>query len=293
LKVCFIGTVEFSKSVLLQLIDMGVDLCGVVSNTSNKVNSDFAELKPICKLNDIPFHDTNNINSEESIDWIKKGHPAIIFCFGWSQLIKKQLLELAPMGVVGFHPSLLPKNRGRHPIIWALSLGLEKTGSTFFFMDEGADSGDILSQKEVSIDYEDDAESLYQKITITALEQIKEFVPSLQEHQFKRIKQNHAEANVWRKRGMADGKIDFHMSSRAIYNQIRALTKPYVGAHIEQDGHNIQVWRAKEHECDWINIEPGKVLKVIDNKILVKSYDGAILIEQHEFKILPKEGSYL
>lgn len=293
MKVCFIGTVEFSKSALLQLIGLGVDLCGVVSNTTNKENSDFAELKPICKQNNIPFHDTNNINSETSIDWIKEGNPDIIFCFGWSQLIKKQLLELAPMGVVGFHPSLLPKNRGRHPIVWALALGLKKTGSTFFFMDEGADSGDILSQKEVSIDYEDDAESLYKKITLTALEQIKEFVPKLQTNEFQRIKQNHADANIWRKRGMVDGKIDFRMSSRAIYNQVRALTKPYVGAHIEWNNQNIEVWRVKEHESDWINIEPGKVLKVMDNNILVKSYDGAILIEQHELKILPKEGDYL
>lgn len=293
MKVCFIGTVEFSKNALLQLIDLGVDFCGVVSNSTNKVNSDFAALKPICKLNNIPFHDTKNINSETSVAWIKEGKPDIIFCFGWSQLIKKQLLELAPMGVVGFHPSLLPKNRGRHPIIWALALGLKKTGSTFFFMDEGADSGDILSQKEVSIDYEDDAECLYKKITLTALEQIKEFVPKLQTHDFQRIKQNHTEANIWRKRGMADGKIDFRMSSRAIYNQVRALTKPYIGAHIESNGENIQIWRVKEHECTQSNLEPGKVLKVMDNKILVKSYDGVILIEQHEFKTLPKEGDYL
>ena len=52
------------------------------------------------------------------------------------------------MGILGYHPSLLPFNRGRHPIIWALALGLKETGSTFFFMDENADTGDIVSQKK-------------------------------------------------------------------------------------------------------------------------------------------------
>lgn len=293
MKVCFIGTVEFSKSALQRLIDLEVNLCGVVSSSVNKFNSDFIELKPLCDLNNIPFHDTTNINSEVSIDWIKESNPNVIFCCGWSQLIKKQLLELAPMGVVGFHPSLLPKNRGRHPIIWALALGLEKTGSTFFFMDEGADSGDIISQKEILINYEDDAGSLYKKITLTALEQINEIIPQLQHRKFNRIGQDHSQANVWRKRGMLDGKIDFRMNSRALYNLVRALSKPYIGAHIEYKGQNISVWGIQEHKSNELNLEPGKVIKIIDHKILVKTYDGAILIVEHDFIILPKEGEYL
>ena len=65
-----------------------------------------------------------------------------------------------------FSPGLTPQNRGRHPIIWTLALGLCETGSTFFFMDEGADSGDILSQKKITILPEDNAGSLYQKLQI-------------------------------------------------------------------------------------------------------------------------------
>lgn len=197
------------------------------------------------------------------------------------------------MGVVGFHPSLLPCNRGRHPIIWALALGLKETGSTFFFMDEGADSGDILSQKIVPIDYEDNAQLLYDKITFLALEQIKEFMPELESGNYQRIKQNHSNANNWRKRGMADGKIDFRMSSRAIYNLVRSLTKPYVGAHILFENENVQIWNVKEMDCNLNNIEPGKVLKIEGKSILIKTYDGAVIIDQHEFNTLPKVGDYL
>ena len=79
----------------------------------------------------------DDVNSKDNYNWIKSLNPDIIFCFGWSNLLKKDILTLAPMGVLGFHPSKLPQNRGRHPLIWALALGLKKSASTFFFMDEG------------------------------------------------------------------------------------------------------------------------------------------------------------
>ena len=90
------------------------------------------------------------------------------------KFIKKNILNLTPMGVLGFHPTKLPQNRGRHPLIWALALGLKKVPQ-HFFMDEGADSGDILSQKDFDISHNDDAKTLYDKVVEIALEQIAQF----------------------------------------------------------------------------------------------------------------------
>ncbi|WFE67930.1 formyltransferase family protein [Thiomicrospira sp. R3] len=294
MKVCFIGAVEFSKKALELLIGIQVEICGVISNINNKINADFSNLEPLCKKNYIDFFDTLNINSTETLEWIAERKPDVIFCFGWSQLIKKEILTLPKVGVVGFHPALLPANRGRHPIIWALVLGLDKTGSTFFFMDEGADSGDILSQRVIEVSKEDNAKTLYEKVTITALEQIKEFVPALQSGSFSIRKQNEIDANNWRKRGMLDGQIDFRMSSYAIYNLVRALSKPYVGAHVLHQNTVVSIWKVSQQEYAKKNIEPGKVLSVKSSKeILVKTHDGAILLEEHEFNTLPKVGDYL
>ena len=197
------------------------------------------------------------------------------------------------MGVIGYHPASLPQNRGRHPFIWALVLGLNQSASTFFFMQEGADDGDILSQEEFEILYEDDAKSLYNKVSNIALNQIEDFLPKLQNNNFQRIKQNHEKANIWRKRGKADGKIDFRMTSNAIYNLVRALTKPYVGAYIEYKGQEISIWKVEEINFDKNNIEFGKVLENDEKMIVVKTYDKAIKIIEHDFKELPKVGVYL
>ena len=293
MRILFIGTVELSYKALKKLIELNAEIVGVCTKNKSDFNSDFADLTPLCKKAGIPFKYVDDINSNENIAWIRSLSPDIIFCFGWSNLIKKDLLGLPKMGVVGYHPALLPKNRGRHPLIWALTLGLNVSGSTFFFMTEGADDGDILSQEKVEILYEDDAKSLYDKVSNIALRQIETFLPKLQNNSFETIKQNNDLSNVWRKRGKADGKIDFRMTSRAIYNLVRALTKPYVGAHVEYNGQDISIWKVEEVEFDQNNIEFGKILENDGKSVVVKTYDKAIKIIDHDFKELPKVGEYL
>lgn len=293
MKIVFIGTVSFSEKLLNKLVDMQANVVGVCTKRLSNFNADFVDLTPICDANSIPCQHVDDINSAESINWINAQKPDIIFCFGWSSLIKNELLRLAPMGVLGYHPAKLPENRGRHPIIWAIALGLKQSASTFFFMDEGADSGDILSQVGFDIVDKDDAKTVYDKITDIALTQLTAFVPQLENKSFNRVKQYHDLANIWRKRLKRDGQIDFRMTSVAIFNLVRALTKPYVGAHIEYQGKDIVVWKAEMAPFDRNNIEPGTVLEVGANAILVKTYDGAIRLLNHQFDTLPTVGEYL
>lgn len=293
LRVLFIGTVDFSLEALEKMVALGGNVVGVCTKGESSYNSDFCDLTPFCRAQNIPYKLALDINSRECIDWMGALQPDVIFCFGWSSLIKQELLGLPRLGVIGFHPTLLPMNRGRHPIIWSLALGLAKSGTTFFRMDEGADTGDILSQKEISIELTDDASSLYRKITDSALVQIEEFWPKIINESFSLKKQNHAQSNTWRKRSMSDGEIDFRMSSRGIYNLVRALTRPYVGAHVYYGGRNNSIWKVRECECEHIHLEPGQVLDVCNGEVKVKTFDGAIIILEHEFKHLPTTGEYV
>jgi methionyl-tRNA formyltransferase len=264
-----------------------------VTKKTSKFNADFRDLTPLCTKNAIPCTYTTDINSAETVEWIKALNPDVIFCFGWSNLLKKELLFLAPLGVIGFHPAALPANRGRHPLIWALVLGLKETASTFFFMKEGADDGDILSQERVVIDDDDDAAVLYQKIVDVAKKQVRAFSKSLANGTYQRIKQDDSKANNWRKRGIADGIIHFSMNAKTIYNLTRALAKPYVGAAYLQNDKEIKIWKTRPIENHDENLEYGKVLKVENGVITVKTPDGAIELIEHEFDPLPAKGDYL
>ena len=293
MKIAFIGTVEFSYNALQLILAENYNVVGVITKASAGFNSDFVDLSPLCKQNNIPYKAVKDINDSENVHWLKSLQPDVIFCFGWSQLLKNDILNICRLGVIGYHPAMLPANKGRHPLIWALVLGLEKTGSTFFRMDQGADTGDILSQEEIIIDINDDARSLYNKTIKTALNQIKNFLPRLSNNTFKLIPQEKLEGNNWRKRRQIDGKIDFRMTSRSIHNLVRALSDPYPGAHIECEGKDIKVWKVKEIDIFAPNIEPGKVLSNENATITVKTIDSGIILLKHEFEILPKIGSYL
>jgi methionyl-tRNA formyltransferase len=219
--------------------------------------------------------------------------PDVIFCFGWSRLIREPLLSLPALGVIGFHPASLPANRGRHPIIWALVLGLDETASTFFRMDSGADSGDIVSQIRLAINPSDNARTLYDRITTLAMKQLRDFVPRLANGSIQPMSQDHSLANTWRKRGVADGRIDWRMSASSIHNLVRGLTRPYVGAHFDYDHQAIKVWQTDTELNVPVNLEPGKVLQVNKNSLLVKAGTDAIWLLDYDPIITVSEGSYL
>ncbi len=293
MRIVFIGAVEFSLRALQQLVALDAEIVGVCTLKDSKLNSDHVDLSRFSQAHHIPCFYAEDINSAEALTWIEGKAPAVIFCFGWSKLLKQNLLKLAPLGVVGFHPAALPANRGRHPLIWALVLGLNQTASTFFFLDAGADSGDILSQREVLVTEQDDARTLYDKVTETALAQIAEFLPRLASGSAKRIKQDERRANTWRKRGAADGKIDWRMSAQSIHNLVRGLTKPYVGAHLLVGGKEVKVWKTEIVMDAPSNIEPGKVLLHSSAGAVVKCGVGAISLLITEPELGVNIGKYL
>ena len=293
-KILFIGTVEFSYKALSTLIENKFEIVGVLSKKESNFNSDYYDLTPLAEDNNIPIIYRTKDNKDEIISFIKSLNPDIIYCFGWSHILTKSILSIPKYGVIGFHPAELPNNRGRHPIIWALFLGLKQTASTFFIMDEGADTGDIISQEKIKI-IDDNAFTLYNKIINVALKQIVSFTIELETKEvfLNKIKQDKTQGNSWRKRTKQDGKIDFRMTSNAILNLVNALSSPYVGAHIEFQNQDVKIWNVRDEKSNLSNFEPGKVLEIIGNDIIVKTYDGSIRILDHEFKITPTKGEYL
>ena len=293
MRVVFIGAVEFSRKALRRLMELQVEIVGVCTVKESSLNADHSDLSRLCDAHRIPWIYAPRINSDETVQWIADKRPDVIFCFGWSRLLGKELLNLAPLGVVGFHPAALPANRGRHPIIWALVLGLKETAATFFFMDEGVDTGDILSQERIEIADSDTSGTLYEKVTLCALKQIELFVPELASRKFRRIAQDDRQANTWRKRGKADGQIDWRMSSRNIHNLVRGLAKPYVGAHFLYQGQEIKVWETEVVKGVRRNIEPGKVLEVTNRGSIVRCGDESIRLLRTDPPFNPAPGEYL
>lgn len=294
MRIIYIGAVDFSQHCLRVVLGNQGRVVGIVTTKNAKNNSDYSDLTPIAVENNIPIHYCKNVNNNETIEWIKDKMPDIIFCWGFSQLIKAELLSIAPQGVIGVHPALLPQNRGRHPLIWALALGLKESGLTFFGMDEGADSGPILSQERFSIEDNDDAATLYARVKELATKQISLFLPALTAKTAKFIEQNPAAASYWRKRSHKDGVIDWRMSVSAILNLVRALSQPYPGAEFRYKEQSITVWKARRYVGPVPeNTEPGKVMKIAEDRPVIKCHDGAIVLIEYEPQFMCTVGDYI
>lgn len=281
LNVLFIGCVEFSKAALKALLSMQeehIALCGVVSKSQSDFNADHADLLPLAYQNNISSYDFKG-NLTELESFVSDKAPDIIYCFGWSHLLSEKVMACARYGAIGFHPTKLPMHRGRHPIIWTLALGLSETATTFFQMESGADSGDIIHQQNLRVSSEDDAKSLYNKICQQAVKQIPVFTRQLRDKQVEFIKQDEALASYWRKRSFSDGLIDWRMSARSIYNLIRALTTPYCGAQFLFNEQYYTVWSSSIGEFQATNYvdEPGKVLAIESEKLLIQCGDNSTL----------------
>ncbi|WP_161956370.1 methionyl-tRNA formyltransferase [Metasolibacillus fluoroglycofenilyticus] len=293
MKVLFMGCVKSSLRFLEALyFKTEAEIVGVVTKVQSDYNADHVSLHSFCNEEEIDWLDYQN--NDQLAQWVKLKCPDIIYCFGWSYLLPKEVYSIPKLGAVGYHPTLLPQNRGRHPIIWTLVLGLKETGSTFFYLDDLPDSGAILNQRKLHLDDYETASTLYSKLLNVGEQQVVELTNDFIKGTLKPIVQDEEKATYWRKRGELDGKIDWRMSSQMIINLINALSKPYGGAHFEYYGKKIKVWRAEEVEYSNIdNLIPGEIVDFGDSFFIIKTSDKLLKIVDYEGDFVVNKIKYL
>ena len=150
MKSVLIGSVGSSKIMLEEIIKLNFPINMVFSLDENysKNVSGYYPLHELARKHNIPYRKFKKINEPDHILKLKNINPDYIFVIGLSQLIGKEIIDAAKIGVIGYHPADLPKHRGRAPV-WQILLGVKYTKCTLFFIDEGIDSGDILGKKNM------------------------------------------------------------------------------------------------------------------------------------------------
>ena len=295
IRIGFIGCVKFSQDFFIKLIgnkNVVIEWC--ISKNENNYNSDFVSLKKLSKHYKIPYLSANNINDSNVKEWLINFNVDYIFVFGWSQLLDKSMLGVPSRYCIGFHPASLPFNRGRHPLICAKVLDLKKSSVSFFKLNEKADEGDIIMQNDFAIESNDNASNIYKKSSNIAIELLVELVTRI-------IQSNHIlgtkpnmDGNVWRKRTMEDGRIDFRMHYITIKNLVQALSYPYPGATVRLNNKDFTVWEVVKSNHFLPNHEFGRINLIDKNYVHVRCGDGAIALTSHQLPVDKlKSGDYL
>jgi methionyl-tRNA formyltransferase len=225
---------------------------------------------------------TEDVNAPECVERLREIAADMMFVVGWSQLLHEPVLQVAPSGVFGMHPTLLPRHRGRAPIPWAILNGLATTGVTLFeIVDPTADSGPIVDQAEVQITLEETAGSLFAKLAEAHVLLIRRSLPLLLAGTAPRLAQDPRRASRWPKRTPGDGIIDWDTRAPYLDAWVRAQTRPYPGAFTYLGDTKIVVWRARP--LSGAGSAPvGTVLERRGDGVLVACGDGVLLLEEVE-----------
>ena len=277
LKVVFMGTPTFSIPILKYLIE-NTQVVLVVSQPDRekdrKGNLLPTPIKQLAIENNIEVYQPQNIKKD--FQPIIEKQPDIIITCAYGQIIPEEILNYPKYGCINVHGSLLPKLRGGAPIHHAIINGDKKTGITIMYMDKKMDSGDIISQKEISILDNDNLDSLYEKMSNLGMTALSESLPSIVNGTCKRIKQDNNEVTFGLNITKEEEKINFNNSSINIFNQIRGLSS-IPGAYCLLDDKRMKVYASTITNIDSKDT-PGKIEKIDKTGIYINTNDKMICI---------------
>ena len=200
--------------------------------------------------------------------WVQ---PDIGLVLGWSSLLPADLLAVPKHGWLGHHESMLPKRRGRAPIVWPIIHDAPSSGLSFFWLTEGVDDGDIFCQAPFPIGPRDTSADLLAKANaVTRDLLLNDVLSNLKAGHLKRTPQDHSQATYCPRRTPDQGAIDFRQSPAEIDRIVRALSRPYPGAFCWHRLRKCYLWQARpvtphEHHPDLVYQRAGTVVWVSDD----------------------------
>ena len=323
-KVVVFGVKDTSENIVsfIQETICPVDLVITISPEVTKKNqvSGYKGLSVLTEKYGIPVHEADSyfLTDEKTQGFLDENEFDIGISMGWQRLIPPSVLEKFKLGIYGFHGNCgyLPFGRGRSPLNWSIILGDTRFNLNLFRYDEKADSPNVFATEMFSITAHDDIRTAQYKNMICSKNLIKKLLKAYQEDRIT-IKTQSKDFDSWyNKRTEVDGKVDFHARTREIYNLIRGVAAPFPGgfAYVKENNENdseiryrnncesqsaqenkIIIWQAHPFDemIDFSEYEPGEVIDLFDEKLVIRTVDGSLLIDKYECRRKIRTGDIL
>jgi methionyl-tRNA formyltransferase len=242
-----IGWVGFHEEGLLplrSLLEQGVAIEGAITLTPAAAaqRSGAADYSGLCREFGVPLFEIEDINGEDGLAALRTLHLDLAFVIGWTQLVRPAARAQVRWGVIGAHASLLPRNRGRAPVNWALIRGERETGNTLLWLDDAVDGGEIIDQTVIPITAYDTCATVYARVAESTRDMVLKALPGLMRGARLGAPQPPAAEPLLPRRRPGDGLVDWSLSQAEVYDFVRALTRPYPGAFGWLDGRRWTLW---------------------------------------------------
>lgn len=284
-RIAIAGCVNSSVQTLKKLNEHSLNVVRVLSLNPDKSKnvSGYHDLTELGEKWNYPTTYFEKINDENIISLLREDEIDWLFIIGLSQLIKEELLNVARYGNIGFHPTALPKGRGRGAIAWII-LGEAPAAATFFILDQGMDSGDLISQVAIEVSDQDYAFDLIEKIKSAIDTALDLFLPKLKLGTLSVRPQIQKEASFLGQRKPKDGLINWEHPAEEVLRLIRATSSPLPGAFSFFNEKKIVIYKAKVRK-EFTGV-PGRIIHIdLEGRPVVACKQGGILLLQTDVEI--------
>ena len=251
MRIVFMGTPDFAAAILKRLIDTGRNVVGVFSQPDKPVGRKQiitpTATKVVAMEHNIPVYQPAKLRDGEALAILKELKPDLTVVAAYGKILPKEMLDVAPLGNVNVHGSLLPDYRGSAPIQWSVINGDKVTGITTMFMAEGMDTGDMIMKFELPIGEDETAGELFDRMAELGAESIEKTLELFDKGEVTATPQDEEKATYAPMLKKEMGEIDFSKTAEEIHNLARGLN-PWPMAYTFLDGKSIKVHAAKEAE---------------------------------------------
>lgn len=280
LRIVFLGNPEFARYHLEQILNAGFNVVGVVSAPDKPAGRGMkltaTPVTAFARSQNIPCLQPTNLKSLEFQQDLKalNADLQVVIAF---RMLPEAVWNMPPLGTYNLHASLLPAYRGAAPINWAIINGEKETGVTTFKLKHQIDTGDILMQKKCSIEPNDTAGTLHDKLMVLGAEAIVETLTLLEAEEAKEYPQDlQTTFKEAPKLFHHNTEINWNTKGEEILNFVRGLN-PFPTAWCTLDQKEVKVYEADFEPKE--NTEVGQVYSNFKNSLAFGCKDGLILLK--------------
>jgi methionyl-tRNA formyltransferase len=282
-RIVFMGSPEFALDTLQALNDHYL-VVGLVTQPDRPAGRGRRLTPPAIKILaeelGLPVIQPLRMQEVETMAKLREWQPDLIVVAAFGQILRQEVLDLPPLGILNVHASILPRWRGAAPIQAAILHGDEQTGVTIMKMDSGVDTGPLLSQRALPIQDDETAGNLSPKLAKLGAELLIETLPSYISGELQPQPQqgDHTYARMLKR---SDGELDFTKSAITLERKIRAFN-PWPGTFMTWQEGRLKVHQARVESNlnleELTNLEAG--LRVIyEEEPAVISGEGLLILE--------------
>lgn len=280
MRIVFAGTPAFAERALAAVLDAGHDIALVLTQPDRPagrgMHAATSPVKQLALARGLALHQPATLKEPAAAAPIAAAQPDALVVAAYGLLLPQAVLDIAPMGAINIHASLLPRWRGAAPIQRALLAGDVETGVAIMKMEAGLDTGPVMLERRISIAADDDAQSLHDKLAALGASSIVEALALIAAGSALWRPQATDGASYARKIDKSEAAIDWSRPCAELERKLRAF-RPAPGAQSTLRGETVKLLRAR---CVERSGAPGAVLSSGADGIVVACGEGALEIQE-------------